>query len=118
MVKLLMAASAAFFLVCAPASAQIIAPACTPLEDAKPQIAKATLAFDVLSGDRAARALAMLKEGDESQDIDTVVIGVVANESGDVDLVLFFGHGGICKAVKVPEAAMIKVFNHIYGYPA
>lgn len=93
-------------------------PDCLPLEAAKEKITAATLAFDVLSGDRAARALALVKsDGGAPEETDTIVIGVVLAEDNDVDLVFFFGSAGsICTAIKIPHEAAIKVFNHVYGY--
>jgi hypothetical protein len=121
-----MAASAAFFLVCAPALAQTDAEIdaavrrgakCTPLDEALTAIARITEAREILSGDRKDRAIAVLKEMGAPADTDTVVIGLVVDGNGDVSLVLFAGVGGaLCGKVTVPEAAMMKVFNHIYGY--
>jgi hypothetical protein len=128
MVKLLMAASAAFFLVCAPVYAQTDAEIdaavrkvarCTPLEVAEPKIKEISEAHEVLSGDRKDRALAVLKEMGAPADTDTVVIGIVVDGNGDVSLVLWAGtNNALCGKVTIPDAAMMKVFQHIYGYRA
>ncbi len=116
MKRFLAAALAALF-VASPVLAQ--GKLCAPFDVAKEKIIASTLAYDVLSGDRLARAVEFLKSQGAPDDTDFVVMAVAANDQGEIALVLYAGRGNaICGKMQISDESMVKVFNHIYGYRA